>query len=184
MSHTKRIRVKKEVYDEDSGLGAAPTKKKPKKTANNASIKGEPDDEKTKTKIKKDGSETKLSSSGGSGGGSSGNTEVCGVVTLLNLLDEKGMQPSRDYNNDGKWIGKGPRNERELLRFYADVGKIAVMEDKLWQWKTTDPDLVLVRRILDEYKGGMRAPPRKKWNDLKEARASGSPAWEKYNMES
>jgi len=120
-------------------------------------------------------------SSGGDGGDVKDTNGVAQIITLSQLLDEKGMQASRDYNKAGGWIGKGPRNERELLRFYAKAKQIAHKE-KSWEWSTTDPDLPVVRKILDRYKGGTRAPSRKKWNALKDARSSGSPAWEDYDV--
>ena len=105
------------------------------------------------------------------------------IITLAELLQEKSMKASRDYNNAGEYIGKGPRNERELLRFYSDVGQM-IEHKKKWEWKTSDPELPFVRKILDKYKDGLRAPaPRKKWDELKLARAENSSDWDDYKLE-
>jgi hypothetical protein len=84
------------------------------------------------------------------------------TVTLLGLLDELGMDPSRSHK------GKGARNERELLRYKAHVGEITAPTGG-WKWSTTDDkELPVVRSILVGYRdrnekapSGWRNLPRK-----------------------
>lgn len=98
------------------------------------------------------------------------------IVTLLQLLDDKNMEPSQNHT------GKGASSERELLRFYAKVGQIT--KKSRWEWKrSSDPDFVVVGRILDLFNQGVRSPNRKKWDALERARINGSSEWAPYRVD-
>ena len=80
------------------------------------------------------------------------------IVTLLDLLKEKGMKASLHK--------KHASPKRELLRFYSKGLKV-IKPRNPWKWDANDPDLDKVRLILDKYKQGLRAPPSKKWRKAK-----------------
>jgi hypothetical protein len=80
------------------------------------------------------------------------------MVTLVELVIENGMTPSRAATN------KGCRNERELLRYRAHIG--VIYRKKKWEWEESDQELNLIRGILDSFKNGKRAPSN--WRKLPE----------------
>jgi hypothetical protein len=74
------------------------------------------------------------------------------TLTLLDLLDELGMDPSRSHK------GKGARNERELLRYKAHVGEITAPTGG-WKWSPDDKELPVVRSVLVGYRDrNLKAP--------------------------
>lgn len=93
------------------------------------------------------------------------------VVTLVDILNELKMTPSRAH------VGKGPRNERELLRYKAHVGDITQPAGGKWQWDEDDEQLPAIRAIMESYKDGERAPSG--WKKLPEGQppaGGGAPA--------
>jgi hypothetical protein len=84
--------------------------------------------------------------------------KAASTLTLLGLLDELGMDPSRSHK------GKGARNERELLRYKAHVGEITAPTGG-WKWTPDDKDLPVVRSMLIGYRDRNEKAP-SGWRNL------------------
>lgn len=90
------------------------------------------------------------------------------TVTLMDILNELNMTPSRGH------VGKGPRNERELLRYKAHVGDIAQPVGGKWEWNENNGQLQSIRDIMQSYKDGERAPSG--WKRLRKGQPSAGAA--------
>lgn len=69
----------------------------------------------------------------------------------MDVLKELNMTPSRAH------VGKGPRDEREYLRYKAHIGEIKHPSGG-WKWEDEDDELAEVRHAMKSFKEGKRAP--------------------------
>jgi hypothetical protein len=75
------------------------------------------------------------------------------VVTLMDVLKDLNMTPSRART------GKGPRDEREFLRYKAHIGEITAPPGGKWQWDDDDEELEEIKLAMKSFKEeGSRAP--------------------------
>lgn len=97
------------------------------------------------------------------------------VITLMDVLKELDMTPSRART------GKGPRDEREFLRYKAHIGEITAPTGGKWQWNEDDEELEEIKLFMASFKderarapSGWRKLPKKDKQAAKAASDDGS----------